>query len=364
MGVFRGESRSMLRHLKRAVEISGRAAEEGSVGGRSKSLGKCHAADSKNIHLYEKEIVMKNTVKKILALVFAVVMVCSLAVPALAADEAINVYVTVVGKDGVLLEKTAITLSAKKQNLEQALKDDKVDDYVTVNSTSGKVTALNGVKVTAEEILGEFGTGSVVVALNGKAVSEDLGTVAVEKGDEIVVYWADSKLGTKLVLVDDSRLAEGIVSLYYYNAAGERKALSGAKFALSGATEALTGEAYFTTDEKGQIWLAPEYLDAEATYTIGYAGIDGYTTTIVKAMSDLKKDDGYTQDEIDYAKKYNTKNAIDIAVIGYEVAVEADMYTTADATGDMTMVYVLVAAAAVVTLAAVVVMKKKAVKAN
>jgi hypothetical protein len=30
----------MLRHLKRAVEFSGRAAEEGSVGGRSKSLGK------------------------------------------------------------------------------------------------------------------------------------------------------------------------------------------------------------------------------------------------------------------------------------------------------------------------------------
>ena len=38
----------------------------------------------------KKEIVMKNTVKKILALVFVVAMVCSLAVPAFAAED----YVT------------------------------------------------------------------------------------------------------------------------------------------------------------------------------------------------------------------------------------------------------------------------------
>ena len=307
---------------------------------------------------------MKNTVKKILALVFAVVMVCSLAVPALAADDDIKVVVTVVGKDATLLPATEVTLSAKNQNVEKALKDTKVTPYVTVNSTSGKVTALGDDKVTSKEITGVFGTGSVVVALNGKAVSEDLATVALEKGDSIVVYWADSTLGTKLAQVDDSRLAEGIVSLYYYDAEGNRQPLKGAKFALTGAADELTDNAYFTTDEKGQIWLAPQYLDHEAEYTIAYAGIEDYTANIVEVLDDLKKDDGYTTDEIAYAKAYNTKNLVDVEVIGYVVDVDADMYATAEATGDMTMVYVLVAAAAVVTLAAVVVMKKKAVKAN
>jgi hypothetical protein len=58
-----------------------------------------------------------------------------------------------------------------------------------------------------------------------------------------------------------------------------------------------------------------------------------------------------------------TRNIEDVDAVNYTLDV-ADLYADAEATGDMTMVYVLVAAAAVVTLAAVVVMKKKAVKAN
>ena len=360
MIVFRGESRSMLRHLKRTVETSGRAAEEGSVGGRSKSLGKCHAADSKIIHLHEKEIVMKNTVKKILALVFAVVMVCSLAVPALAAEK-YEVAVKIVGRDGNVLFNGIVELEEKNMNVEKALKDSQVDDYVTVNTTSGKVTYLNGVKVTDKSIVGEFGTGSVVVAVNGKAVSEDLATVALEEDDSIVVYWADSTLGTKLALVDDSRLAEGIVSLFYYDAEGNKQPLVGAKFVLSGAEEALTGNEYFTTDEKGQIWLAPEYLDVAASYTIGYY----LDKTIVKELKAIAEDnEDYSDDEKAYYNANLNRNVEEVEVIGYVITVDADMYNTADATGDMTMVYVLVAAAAMVTLAAVVVMKKKAVKAN
>lgn len=348
---------------------------------------------------------MKNTVKKILALVFAVVMVCSLAVPALAAEDDITVYVKIVGRDGDVLKDEDVTLSSKNQNAEKALKDEKIGDTITVNTSTGKITAIKSVKVTNDAITGEFGTGSIVVAVNGKAVSEDLATVALEDGDKITVYWADTTLGTKLAMVDDSRLDEGIVSLYYYDAEGNRQPLKGAKISLYSSNlktrlrdktnqvntvekkdESYNYEFYFTTDEKGQIWIAPEYLDAADSWTIGYAWVntsEGDTITydkyydwngdekqtaaddiIAKALKAVTTDDGYTAKERDYYNANLTRNVEDVEVIGYEIVVYADMYNTADATGDMTMVYVLVAAAAVITLAAVVVMKKKAVKAN
>ena len=92
--------------------------------------------------------------------------------------------------------------------------------------------------------------------------------------------------------------------------------------------------------------------------------VQDYDSNIVKALKDLKEEDGYSESECKYAQANNKRNVEDVEVIGYKIVVKADMYNTADATGDMTMVYVLVAAAAVITLAAVVVMKKKAVKAN
>ena len=318
---------------------------------------------------------MKNTVKKILALVFAVVMVCSLAVPALAAEKTYVVGVKVVGLDGVA-QSFDVTLKEKDMNVEKALKDTAVATRVTVNTSSGKVTALDGNKVTSKEIVGEFGTGSVVVAVNGKAVSEDLATVSLEKGDLITVYWADSTLGTKLALVDDSRLAEGIVSLFYYDAEGNKQPLVGAKFVLTddatgsklvdakgvnATTGYPTGSSYFTTDEKGQIWLRPSYLDKGASYTLGYY----LTNTIVEELDEIDlEDENYSAEEKAYYNTNLNRNVEEAEVIGYVITVDADMYVTADATGDMTMVYVLVAAAAMVTLAAVVVMKKKAVKAN
>ena len=348
---------------------------------------------------------MKNTVKKILALVFVVAMVCSLAVPAFAAngDDKVDVKVTVVLPDGsVAVDHVSVALEAKKANVESALKaTDALKAALTVNS-AGKVTYIKVAeggaltKVTDKAIVGEFGTGSVVVAVNGKAVSEDLGTVAVEEDDIITVYWADSTLGTKLAMVDDSAIAQGIVSLYYYDAEGNRQPLKGAELTLSynggyvvrdytnkkysetGDKAKYNYEYYFTTDEKGQIWISPEYLDeheADMTYTITYkwvnkapaagtSNIDKTATDLISRLDAVTTDDGYSQKEVDYYNDNDDRNIVDVEVIGHKVVVEKDLYDVAGATGDMTVVYALVAFAAVATIAAVVVMKKKSVKAN
>lgn len=367
---------------------------------------------------------MKNTVKKILALVFVVAMVCSLAVPAFAEDETVRVAVKVVlpgieagetaATDNVV--STTVTIEAKKATVENVLeKDAAIDKVLDINGSTGKVSAIKvneadtaTTKVTNAAITGEFGTGSVIVAVNGKAVSEDLDTVTVENGDHITVYWADSKLGTKLAMVDDSAIAQGIVSFYYYDAEGNRQPLKGAKVSLVDLAASRSGVAvrdwtnkilpsckkaddsavedkylyqyHFVTDEKGQIWIAPADLDDAKTYTIQYAwnnvnevdedGIftqvtaDKDQTDIIDNLKAIKKDDGYTTKEVTYYNARLNRNIVDVEVIGYEVVVEDDLYNVAGATGDMTVVYALVAFAAVATLAAVVVMKKKSVKAN
>ena len=343
---------------------------------------------------------MKNTVKKILALVFVVAMVCSLAVPAFAADEEkISVTVTVVDFDGKS-ENETVSLTLKKANVEEAvsaynkLHSSHKAEY---SSTTGKITKVAGESASQTKGGNVFGTGYWAVALNGKLVSEDMSTVAVENGDRIVVYWNDPTFGTKLVLVDDSAIAQGIVSLYYYDAEGNRQPLKGAKITLKSeelgyrvpdmlnkvnknkdVTEARYNyEYHFTTDEKGQIWISPEYLDAQDgdTFTVEYPW---YNTTpdegktayekgvapIIKVLDKVDEDDGYTKKEYEYYNANIHRNIVDVEVIGYEVEVEAGLYDVAGATGDMTIVYVLVAAAAVVTLGAVVITKKKAVKAN
>lgn len=342
----------------------------------------------------KKEIVMKNTVKKILALVFAVVMVCSLAVPAFADEDDVVVDVIVVDREGDVYNYPNVTLTTKTANIEKALKN----TIVNVNTTSGAITKVNDVKVTDKSITGYYGTGEYIVSLNGKAQNDDLGTVAVADGDVIVVYWADSKLGTKLALVDDSNIEMGIVSLYYYDAEGVAQPLTGAKVTLRKAdswlvrdytnvvdadnkVEERTYEYHFTTDEKGQIWIAPQDLDSADVFTIEtptynlvddgaadkYEGVK--TEDIFPIIDPLnpkasKFEDGKDNPEYKYIVANADRNIVDVLVIGYEVEVAEDMYDVAGETGDMTLVYVLVAAAAVITLGAVVVMKKKAVKAN
>ena len=319
----------------------------------------------KNISLHEKEIVMKNTVKKILALVFAVAMICTMAVPAFAAnDETIDVVVTVKNYNGKY-ESILVKVDADDATIEEAIKafskvNALADTDVSILGTTGLVNKVGDKKADQVDAANVFGTGYWAVAVNGKLVAEDLDTVAVEEGDRVVVYWNDPTFGTKLVQVDDSQLAKGVLAFYYYDAEGTKVALEGAEVVLKNAdvtlVDAFTGTTTFVADELGQIWIQPKYLNNEGSTDIAIAAV---TIDPLKAADEYD----YTTAKMNYYNANLTRNIESVDAITYGIDV-ADMYADAEATGDMTMVYVLVAAAAVVTLAAVVVMKKKAVKAN
>ena len=299
---------------------------------------------------------MKNTVKKILALVFAVVMVCSLAVPALAADETIPVKVTLVDKTGtVVFDSYTVNVPKNRANVKKALDLTEEADKADFTVKNGKLTEVDDVKAGIEY----FETDAWYVTVNGKLVSDDLSTVAVAKDNEIVVYWGDAAIDSKLAMYDAANINKGIVAFYYYDANGEKQPLVDATVVIDGVENVLDDADEFVTDEKGQIWIAPEYLDdiAKAEYTISSIEIDA-------AETDLDEDDKKFEDEDAYFTKFGALNLVTTEVEGKLITVKANIYETAGATGDMTMVYVLVAAAAVVTLAAVVVMKKKSVKAN
>ena len=152
--------------------------------------------------------------------------------------------------------------------------------------------------------------------------------------------------------MDTSAIAEGIVSFYYYTAAGEKKVLKDATVVIPGVENKLVSDGKFVTDEKGQIWLAPEYLDEAATFAVESVDI-----------ADLKAKDKNETDEQKYFNANLSRNIEDGALEGAKITVKGDLYNTAGATGDMTVVYVLVAAAAIITLGAVVVLKKKSAKA-
>ena len=298
---------------------------------------------------------MKNTVKKILALVFAVVMVCSLAVPALAADtEKITVNVTVIDENGAV-KTAAVTIDKARATVKKALdqaEDDKLADFTI---KSGKITEVDDVKAGTKY----FETDGWFVTVNDKPVSDDLSTISIAKDAKIIVYWSDAVLNTKLAKFDVSNINKGIVAFYYWDANGEKQPLVKATVKIENVKNVLDDSDEFVTDEKGQIWLAPEYLDKEVKTE--------YKVTSIKidpAKSSLKTTHDDYPDEEKFFNQYGHLNLIDIEVVGKNITVKADIYETAGATGDMTMVYVLVAAAAVVTLAAVVVMKKKSVKAN
>jgi hypothetical protein len=159
-------------------------------------------------------------------------MVCSLAVPAMAANDYVDATIKVMNKEGKLLTTINITeadkITAEKATVEAMLR--KAD----ANSTAVAFTFKNGqiAKMNGNDNAGDFKTGKWVVALNGKTISEDLGTVYVNEGDCVVVYLYDSAFSPKFAQYDDSRIAEGIVSFYYYDAKGVKQPLKSATVTL------------------------------------------------------------------------------------------------------------------------------------
>lgn len=331
---------------------------------------------------------MKNTVKKILAVAFAVVMVCALMVPAFAAkylgveytDKEIVVTVRVLNKSENYAKVTAFALSASKANVKSALSTAEGKTLIgsTTETLDAKFTATSGyvTKVTLGEgttaktiANGDYeamGTDKWFVAVNGKVVNEALTGVAVEHGDVITVFYGDTTLDTKLVERDDSLIDKGIISFYYYDFDGNKQPLVGATLNVNdGNAKAVENKLNlgedadkytFVTDEKGQIWVDPSVLAASQSANVrlevknlkvdaleAYEGNDKKMEKLYTAAAALVAEPAYFED----------------ALFG-NVVLAKNTYDVAGNTGDATIAYVLVACAAVITLGAVVVMKKKA----
>ena len=332
---------------------------------------------------------MKNTAKNILALVFAVAMICTLAVPAFAAEkEYIDVDVTLVG----LNVGTTVTYGTPDSESYEA-EDEKIELGDTLDDVLKEAdselgytySATKGVSVaTIDEALeAAEADGAWVVAVNGVVVSAYKDYVMAD-GDEVVIYWADDVMATKLVMVDYEQALKGVISFYSIDAEGNRQPVVGmsmnvkvgdvwatnmltAETNVIGAQEtnaSNTGLELFVTDEAGQIWLSPNQLaaiDADKESKIGYANV------AIDAAEYLVKVSADEYDE-DLAAYYTTFGALNYVTAPATAAATIEAFDgqayDAPNTGDMTFVYVLVATVAVVTLGAVVVMRKKANKAN
>lgn len=322
---------------------------------------------------------MKNTVKKILAVAFAVVMVCALMVPAFAAEylgvtydasKEVVVTVRVLNKTEKYAKDVSFALASSKANVKAALSaaekaDTKFD--ATFTASSGYVTKVTlGDKTIANGEYDAMGTDKWFVAVNGKIVNEALTGVAVEQGDVITVFYGDTTLGTQLVERDDSLIDKGIVSFYYYDFDGNKQPLVGATLNVNdGNAKAVEnklnlGEAAdkytFVTDEKGQIWIDPSVLAASQNANVRLEVRNLKVDALEKYEGNDKK-----------MQKLYTEAAALVAEPAYfedalfgNVVLAQNTYDVAGNTGDATIAYVLVACAAVITLGAVVVMKKKA----
>ena len=196
---------------------------------------------------------MKKHMKKWLALAMAAIMLCSMALPVMAAEAEDTVTVDVVfiypwgdrGYDHAHdVARVQLTMKPEKATALAALKAADDEDEFVVERVFGDAreepinvafsfnrdNTFKDVKLTLssnpdQEVQPfndeERKTCSWAVAVNGRRVEGDLSAVRLNDKDEIVVYLYDAFFDTKLVQVDDSNIAAGILSFYYYDADGK-----------------------------------------------------------------------------------------------------------------------------------------------
>lgn len=376
---------------------------------------------------------MKKTLRRIMALIFSVIMVSTLSVPAFASEPVDDITVTIIapvvmaektendnvryeyaanGSIKINLDSNAALESVEDIYLDQHGMDVEVGDtlndvlrslnskgWIDYSSSKSEISNVNGNNtLDMEETDAE---GRWVASVNGKII-ENANDYIMQESDSIVIYWYDEILDTKLILADYSEILTGVVSYYYYDVEGNRQPVVGLNVALyknsnskQNALENKLNELepgadlseinptfdkefwdnYYTTDEDGQIWIAPEHLAS-----LDKDGLPLYVMSAKTTMNGEARDrnypaakygvkvtsDDYDEDLAEYYAIFGRCGSITTMVITEKVKL-ADVAQTAydiPNTGDMTFVYVLVAAVAVVTLGAVVIMKKKASKAN
>ena len=286
--------------------------------------------------------------KKIFSLVLSLIMLSCLALPVIASEPATaNLFIiddtnSVIYSSPVVVENNTIAKALKATDL-VIIRDNAI---YSVNNKSAKTVGS------------PFTDGAWTVTVDGK--SADLSD-ALAANSNIVVYWMEPIFDTKIVMMDASNIGTGIVSFYYYNTANERVPIVGAKVVIDGVQDVLVAETsatgefvgrdYFITDEKGDIWIAPYYLDdPTAEYTITEFSVNKLT-----AIQD--SDATYSVTQREYFNERLDRNIISILAEGATFS-PAD-YTGTPATGDNTLIYVAAGIVAISTLAVLAHFKKK-----
>lgn len=319
---------------------------------------------------------MKNTFKRILSLAFVAIMILSLSVPTFAADDS-TVEVEVRVFDGMgFAETTVVKLGKDTANIKRILTNAESDLGVDFNiyyktGTLRGVTILDGNKEIKNGSLEPYRTDGWYVAINGKVVNDALESYILNDKDVLTIFWGDKTLDTKLIQYDDSNIIKGIISFYYVNEEGEKVPVTGAKVELADKdgkvvlnklettpeTDAVGDHIgdnyldYHITDEKGQVWITPDHLDHENHIKIVSFDVEDAEYKV------HKKDSDYDEDAAKFYAEYGMHNISTADVVNQIVEIDGDMYNVAGATGDNTMVYIVLMAAAVVTLGAVLVIK-------
>lgn len=354
---------------------------------------------------------MKKHMKKWLALAMAAVMLFAMAIPAMAAQEDDTVTVEVMFLypynnqylRADLTARTTVTMKAERATALAALKaaegetnfgikpldqsnhDESASDATVLSSIDFTFNRDNGLKdvliddesVDEGIIPGEMKSCSWAVAINGRRVEGDLSAITLADKDEIIVYMYDSFLDTKLIQVDASNIAAGILSFYYYDAEGNRmpcttcpvrfqndildllttvKVLNPSEQDTIFDPNLPAGMKYstlFVTDEQGQIWIAPQYLGAEDTLELRLRTFSADFLPHLWEDSMSEEEVAYVNENKSHMYEYSNICLDPLAVVSH------DTYNVAGATGDMTVVHVLIGAAALFTLGAVIMWKTK-----
>lgn len=278
--------------------------------------------------------------KKIFILIMSVLMICAAAVPAFAEGTApATINVNIVDYDGTYTPETIEV--PKTPTVKNVLK--------LIANVSIKDNAIYKVNdKSAKDINSPFG-GEWVVAVNGKTTSLD---AAIEAGDRITVYWNEPAFNTRLVQVKQLNRNPDVLRFFYYDATGVEVSLTNATIQLTCNGENVidvieTNTNEFITDESGQVWLAPTYID------------DPEDIIKVISIGEIRPDtmpEFETDRETEYYTARIDKSLIICEAIGSEFSYDA---TDTPATGDMTLVYVGVAIVALTALAIIAIRKKE-----
>ena len=287
--------------------------------------------------------------KKIFILIMSVLMICAAAVPAFAETSVVDpnsnkidtVSVNIVDYDGTYTTKTIEV--PKTPAVKNVLK---LITEVSYSTTKGTITSVNG--KTSEDINSPF-DGKWVVAVNGKITNFE---TSIKAGDILTIYWNEPALNTRLVQVE--RIQADVFRFFYYNGDVKTDLVNvsvSMKYDNDPVIDSLNQSNSLITDERGQVWIAPFYLDDPnkvlTIESVNLIEIDTIGTT----------NDKYTDAEREYFNNRSDKSLIDCDVVNREYT--TNFLVDTPATGDMTLVYVGVAIVALTALAIIIVKKKE-----